>query len=449
MKIAYFSPLNPQKSGISDYSEYLLEALMDKAEIDVWVEGFIPSNEFINTNFKIYDYVSNPEILVQLKEYDEIIYNIGNNPYYHTHIYNVFLKYNGIVILHEYVLYYLVTGYLLEYHNNPTMYLEELFYNDDYNGYNEGLKILSSEIPPLQYKNPENLPLNKRLIHHARGIIVHSEYAKLEVLRINPFANCITIGQIGPNTEKIKLSNMKKNILKKKWGIKNEELIIASFGYISPTKRIHHIIKALAQMDRKTEYKYLMVGEGDYVNKLIKKYNLEDKVILTGFTNSEEFDELIDLSDIVINLRYPYMGETSAALIRALLLGKATIVSDIGWFGELPNDIVIKIPINEKNEVTLIKDAIQLLARNNVEKNKLEMNAITYANNYLNPHVISNDILKFTMTVMKRYSEEKIIYFACDKICEVLDVLDATCYDSYIDKISKTLYDIFVTWEDK
>jgi hypothetical protein len=97
MKIAYFSPLNPQKSGISDYSECMLEALKKYAEIDVWVDGFQPTNPFVRENFKIIDYARKPELLNSLEDYDEVIYNIGNNPYFHAGIYETFLKYKELL----------------------------------------------------------------------------------------------------------------------------------------------------------------------------------------------------------------------------------------------------------------------------------------------------------------------------------------------------------------
>src|SRR6202023_2255367 len=48
--------------------------------------------------------------------------------------------------------------------------------------------------------------------------------------------------------------------------------------------------------------------------------------------------------DLVVNLRYPAGGETSGSLQRALGLGKAVIVSDVGSFSELPDDICLKVP---------------------------------------------------------------------------------------------------------
>jgi len=45
-------------------------------------------------------------------------------------------------------------------------------------------------------------------------------------------------------------------------------------------------------------------------------------------------------SDIVLNLRYPTVGENSGTLMRALGLGKAVIVSEVGSFSELPSGVL-------------------------------------------------------------------------------------------------------------
>jgi hypothetical protein len=65
--------------------------------------------------------------------------------------------------------------------------------------------------------------------------------------------------------------------------------------------------------------------------------------------------------DVLVNLRSPTMGETSGAVIRGLGLGKAMLVSDVGWFSELPDDVALKIPVDEY-EVQTIAGAIELAA---------------------------------------------------------------------------------------
>ena len=57
--------------------------------------------------------------------------------------------------------------------------------------------------------------------------------------------------------------------------------------------------------------------------------------------------------DAIVSLRSPTMGETSGSAIRALSLGKPLVVSDVGWFAELPDEAVIKVPVDEGEEDTL------------------------------------------------------------------------------------------------
>ena len=65
--------------------------------------------------------------------------------------------------------------------------------------------------------------------------------------------------------------------------------------------------------------------------------------------------------DVLVNLRSPTMGETSGAVIRGLGLGKPMLVSDVGWFSELPDGVVLKVPVDEQ-EVPTIAGALELAA---------------------------------------------------------------------------------------
>ena len=84
MRIAYFSPLNPQPSGISDYSEELLPYLAAEAEITLFVDGFAPANAEIRAQFSYHDYRHDPAALKTLSDYDAIVYHMGNDHRYHA-----------------------------------------------------------------------------------------------------------------------------------------------------------------------------------------------------------------------------------------------------------------------------------------------------------------------------------------------------------------------------
>jgi glycosyltransferase involved in cell wall biosynthesis len=65
--------------------------------------------------------------------------------------------------------------------------------------------------------------------------------------------------------------------------------------------------------------------------------------------------------DVLVNLRYPTMGETSGSVLRGLSLGKPLVVSDVGWFAELPDDVVLKVPVDEY-EVDVLAAALAVAA---------------------------------------------------------------------------------------
>ena len=55
------------------------------------------------------------------------------------------------------------------------------------------------------------------------------------------------------------------------------------------------------------------------------------------------------------------MGETSGSVVRQLSLGKPVVVSDVGWFSELPAEVALKVPVDER-EVETLHAALELLA---------------------------------------------------------------------------------------
>jgi len=60
------------------------------------------------------------------------------------------------------------------------------------------------------------------------------------------------------------------------------------------------------------------------------------------------------------------MGETSGSVIRGLALVKPMLVSDVGWFSELPDKAVLKIPVDDY-EVPTIAGALELATERGTE----------------------------------------------------------------------------------
>ena len=405
MRIAYFSPLNPQKSGISDYSEVLVPALKNFCDIDLWVSSVKVESKTLKRS-NIINYIKKPKYIKHLKDYDAIIYNIGNNPSYHAAIYDIFLKQPGFVILHDYVLFYLIAGYYFEYTLNKPGFIAELYYNYGLKGIDYAKDILKNSESILRYKNPERYPLIKRLVENATGLIVHSEYTrKLIIQQGIPDSKVRKINQINYfNVYNIPRPSDQEE-LKRKYGIAEGQILVASFGYIAPTKRNLEVIEAINLINSRLNYKlkYLMVGEGEYIDSL-----LNEDIRKTGFIPLDEFEKLLYCSDIVVNLRYPSMGETSATLLRAMSAGKPCIVTDDAWFSELPDNVAIKIPYGA-NELRSLIEALILLTENDDNRMIIGKKAREYVLKYHDPSKISFELYQF----IKNASEQKTTILEC------------------------------------
>ena len=103
-RLAYFSPFSPIQSGISYYSEDLLQYLAKDFEIDLYIDDYKPDNQWIIQNLKYYHYLRFDTNLDKFK-YSQIIYHLGNN-IYHQYMYQYIYKYPGILVLHDYLLHH-------------------------------------------------------------------------------------------------------------------------------------------------------------------------------------------------------------------------------------------------------------------------------------------------------------------------------------------------------
>jgi glycosyltransferase involved in cell wall biosynthesis len=137
--------------------------------------------------------------------------------------------------------------------------------------------------------------------------------------------------------------------------------LIGCFGFLNMNKRIPELLEAFASFRRDRPGARLLLaggtGERFDVQRRLERLGLTEGVELMGYVPEERMWSLMAACDVLVNLRYPTMGETSGSVIRALALGKPLLVSDVGWFSELPDDAVLKVPVDEV-EVAVLTAAL-------------------------------------------------------------------------------------------
>ena len=347
MKVAVFTPLNPARCGVSDYSEALLAHLTDHVETTVFVDNYQPDRFAGDEKATL-----RPAAEFDPAEFDETVYHIGNNPY-HIYAYEAALDHPGIVVLHEFNLHHLMAAATIA-RDDWDSYLTEVQYNGGAEARAFAERVRRLEVGP----DYEGLAMNRRLLERSKALVVHSPFLRGQVrdagfeLPIAHIPHGAWIPEVNRHQYRAKL------------GLDESTPLIGVFGFLKPYKRIAESLRAVARLVRiHPEVRMILVGEEhqDFpVRRLISQLDLGPFVRLLGHVDSSEFEQCIGAVDICLNLRYPTDGETSGTLLRALGLGRAVVVSDVGSFSDLPDEICLKVPVGQ-DEVDIIGRYLDLL----------------------------------------------------------------------------------------
>jgi len=350
MRVAFASPLPPSTSGIADYSAELVPLLAARGlELTLYFEGAEPPPEPLCSRF-----ACRParELRREASRYDLVLYQLGNSAPHHATIYRTLLEIPGVVVLHEYQLHHLVRELTLVA-GDGAAYVEEMRYAAGESGRGAAQRLLDSHFPVDLW----SYPLFERVVDRSLAVAVHSEFARRRVLASRPGARIETLpfpvdlDRLRPPTDD------ERRRARAELGIAADELAVASFGLVTPQKRLAPALGAFARFRAEGgRARFLVCGEVsphyDF-RALLDGVGARD-VTVTGRLELERFETAMRATDLALNLRHPTGGETSASLLRLLAQGVPSVVSDTGWFGELAEGVVAKVAIGEGEEAHLL-----------------------------------------------------------------------------------------------
>jgi glycosyltransferase involved in cell wall biosynthesis len=327
MRVAYYSPLPPSRSGIADYSALLLPALRRRIDVVVAEPG------------------------KRAPAADVALYHVGNDPDAHGWIVDALAKRPGLVVLHEYVLHHLVAGITIG-RGDGRGYLDAMERDLGVAGRLLGLGVLDNLLPLLWETQPERFPLAGLVLDRAHGLVTHSAYVAERAREA---------GYGGP-LWRIPHPAWPMHHVEPAADVSGDPLV-GCFGFLNMNKRIPELLEAFALLRRERPGARLLLvgaaGERFDVERRLERLGLTEGVDRMDYVPEERLWSLMAACDVLVNLRHPTMGETSGSVIRAMSLGRAVIVSDVGWFAELPDEAVLKVPVDE-TEVEVLAAALAL-----------------------------------------------------------------------------------------
>lgn len=347
LRVAYASPWAPQRTGVADYSESLTAKLADHVDLTVFTEADV-SCDAPCESLPIRALNELPELY---ERFDAVIYHVGNNVEFHKAIYKLAWELPGVVVIHDTNIHSFMSGAFL-HADEPEMFYEAV---------EQGYGIRREECDPEQLDMYE-YPLCRAIAARSKATIVHNRWARQHLNGIDPV-------YVIPHGAASELRTCDAGLmarLRKRLGVGPHEFVIVTMGYVNRLKRVPVIVQAVDEL-RKLGYPVRLVIGGsitdqqDWLVQQVAELGLEDAVTVTGYLSDDEFDGVIQLSDVVLNLRFPSMGESSGTLYKAMARGKACIVSNYGQFAELPDDACWKINPDELEVPELVAALAELL----------------------------------------------------------------------------------------
>lgn len=337
-KLAYLSPLPPEKSGIADYSAELLPELARYYDIEVVTDQESIADPMVAASF--------PRRSVQwfdahAKRYDRIVYHFGNSSF-HQHMFDLLERHPGVVVLHDFFL----SGILAHMDGNrfrPYAFPIALYRSHGYAALLEDKAGRGGAI--WKY------PCNKAVIDNAAGMIVHSRYSKTlaqQWYKTDTADEWQTIPLLRAFPVQID-----RDAARARLGIGESEFVVCAFGILGPTKLNDRLLNAwlVSPLAEGKRCHLVFVGHCDS-NPYGREFQAAiarakarhgDRLRITGFVTPEDYRTYLAAADIAVQLRSLSRGETSASILDCLAYGIPTIINANGAAAELPDDVLVKL----------------------------------------------------------------------------------------------------------
>jgi glycosyltransferase involved in cell wall biosynthesis len=319
-RVAYLSPMPPARTGIASYSATVLEGLVRigyrrRRDLDV-IWPVRPKHD------------------VAIARYQLGVYHIGNNFEFHGDIYRLASLYPGIVVLHDLGLDDLTRA---------------LVASGDALGYLAGREaMLRSEhltLPAAKENEPLRWPWCAHIARAARGIVVHSEFCRryLEDFGCRTPIFIVPHPVVEPDAA-VRRAERTGAAIRERLGLREREVLLVAPGDLNPAKQLGAVVEAVARME--PNVRLALVGRRIPTwdpEAVLRASGLGDRVTLAADVSDEEFLGWLHAADVVVDLRFPHRGEVSGTLIRAMQVGRPTVVSGVGTYLDLPDEVVVHV----------------------------------------------------------------------------------------------------------
>lgn len=411
-KIAWCTPFSTA-SSISEFSHTLVEShnidpsRKNNFEIDVFVNENGRRYRSTSRCFEIKQFLKSSESIRLLKEhYDHVFYNLGNNKENHQEIFELSQMVPGVAILHDYVYQHYLAGRIFSDCNAPTVYAYLMGRHYGENGLksvyasqilgSSGSRIglwdtdLTSEFPMIEAI--VNNPLHK-------GVVVHSDMARRAVEKAydGPILQLRLPGDEKESPSPETIGRWKDDTSRR------QRVTISVIGHIQRGKQIHRLLESIFSAPTIADLIQTVIIAGkpsdkEYVENLkhmIAEHPRGSLIRLELNVSHGRLQEIKEISDFFVNMRYPNTEGGSGSLIEQMACNKPVIVLNSGIFAEVSKGV---IKIDSIDNQQALQDAIYELASSPERRIELGNEAREYTQSYVSKDYLK-DIIEFSESI--------------------------------------------------
>lgn len=340
-KLAFVSPLPPERTGIADYSDELLRELTRFYDVDVVVAQTSIASSWVSANCGVRD---TSYFLAHANSYDRVLYHFGNSPF-HQHMFDLIERVPGVVVLHEFYL-----GDVVRYREvhglAPHAWTRELYHSAGYGAVRE--RFSGGEVGRIVARYPANLSMLSRAI----SVIHHGTYCRDLATRWYGRSFTETWRHIPLLRQPAEPGT--REDARRALGLADGAFVVCSFGMIGASKLNHRLLDAWRRSAMAVDPSCLLVfvGEndqatyGDEMLRAIRDSGVSNRVRITGWTDAAAYRNYLRAADGAVQLRTSSRGESSAAALDCLNYGLPTIVNTDSSTVDLPDDAVVRLSDN-------------------------------------------------------------------------------------------------------
>ena len=309
MKVAYYAPLPPARTGVADYAAALLAILRRHGSVEPHARAA-----------------------------DIALYHLGNNQL-HREIYRRALACPGVVVLHDAVLHHFFLGAL-----DRAAYIDEFVYN-----YGEWHRTLAEDLWRGRASSGFDqryfeYPMLKRIAERSRAVVVHNPAAARMVREHAPGAAVIEIPHLFAPPELPSAWEVIR--MRHSLGVPPHECLFGVFGYLRESKRLFAVLRTFHRLRQSRPDARLLVA-GPFASSDLERAAAPllaaPGIVRLPYLAERDFWRAAMAVDACINLRYPAAGETSGISIRLMGVSKPVLLTDGEENARYPQSACLRI----------------------------------------------------------------------------------------------------------